>query len=134
MNSQTLEKDLGELNLLKSDDPNINIDQNDNILMSERENNLINLNNRPKTKLKFYKCSFQGCEMIFNKQCILRDHLRSHNKEKPWVCSFEGCGKSFTQSGNLKIHMLSHTKGRIYKCSFSGCDRGFTAKSYLKVI
>ena len=33
---------------------------------------------------KYYKCTVPGCEMIFSKKCVLRDHQMAHKKEKPF--------------------------------------------------
>lgn len=84
-------------------------------------------------KKKIYECSFENCDMIFTKQCILLDHIRAHNGEKPYKCSFENCKKSFTQLGNLKNHEKAHKTGNCFYCKFPGCNKSFTTHSYLKV-
>ena len=83
--------------------------------------------------LELHKCSFPGCEMLFNKKYILRDHLRAHKKEKPWKCEYPGCKKSFTQSGNLKIHKKIHSNSNVFYCNYPDCLKAFSARHYLKV-
>ena len=84
--------------------------RNDEYLLSQ------DLDSREK---KYYKCTEPGCEMIFSKKCVLRDHQMAHKKEKPYKCS--QCGKTFTQRGNLKTHEKSHGVHTGYKCTFEGC-------------
>jgi uncharacterized Zn-finger protein len=83
---------------------------------------------------ELHKCPFPGCEMLFNKKYILRDHLRAHKKEKPWKCDYPGCNKSFTQSGNLKIHHKIHSNSNVFYCNFPNCYKAFSARHYLKVL
>jgi uncharacterized Zn-finger protein len=80
---------------------------------------------------KFFKCNFPGCDMIFTKKCVLRDHQMAHKQEKPFKC--EICGKQFTQRGNLKTHQKSHTTHEGFRCSFEGCGKTFVTNSYLKI-
>ena len=80
---------------------------------------------------KFYKCNFPGCDMIFTKKCVLRDHQMAHKREKPFKC--EICGKKFTQRGNLKTHQKSHSSHEGFKCSYEGCGKTFVTNSYLKI-
>jgi uncharacterized Zn-finger protein len=83
-----------------------------------------------KKKAKTYQCTFENCEMIFPKKCILEDHIRAHNGEKPYICSV--CKKGFTQLGNLKNHEKNHvSKPKSYQCEL--CPKTFTSKSYLNV-
>ena len=60
------------------------------------------IENKEIKEKKYYKCTVPGCEMIFSKKCVLRDHQMAHKKEKPFKC--QTCGKQFTQRGNLKTH------------------------------
>ena len=38
---------------------------------------------------KYYKCTEPGCEMIFSKKCVLRDHQMAHKKQKPYKCQIK---------------------------------------------
>lgn len=87
--------------------------------------------NEEKIPKKFFKCNMPGCDMVFSKKCVLRDHQMAHKKLKPFDC--EICGKSFTQRGNLKTHQKSHVNHNGFKCSFEGCGKTFVTNSYLKI-
>ena len=80
---------------------------------------------------KFFKCNFPGCDMIFTKKCVLRDHQMAHKREKPFKC--ETCGKQFTQRGNLKTHQKSHTSHQGFRCTYENCNKTFVTNSYLKI-
>lgn len=60
------------------------------------------------------------CRKMFTSS-KLRQHMRSHTKEKPFLCKH--CGKGFTMSGNLKRHTMSHTGERPHVCEI--CGKGF---------
>ena len=55
--------------------------------ISEKKLEIQNLNDNKEIKeKKYYKCTVPGCEMIFSKKCVLRDHQMAHKKEKPFKC------------------------------------------------
>ena len=97
----------------------------------EKKIEIQNQNDKDIKEKKYYKCTVPGCEMIFSKKCVLRDHQMAHKKEKPFKC--QTCGKQFTQRGNLKTHEKSHGVHTGYKCTFEGCGKTFVTNSYLKV-
>lgn len=48
----------------------------------------------------------------------LRQHMRTHTKEKPYRCKV--CFQGFSMSGNLKRHMMTHTGERPHHCEVCG--------------
>jgi uncharacterized Zn-finger protein len=84
-------------------------------------------------KPKFYIFTFNECDMVFNKECHYKDHVRTHTREKPYQCSIRGCRKIFSQHGNLKKHEKVHSGDKRFTCSFPNCGKKFTANYNLKV-
>jgi uncharacterized Zn-finger protein len=82
---------------------------------------------------KYFRCTFDECNRVFPKECNLRDHIRTHTKEKPFRCSFEYCKKTFSQHGNLKKHGKIHSGEKNFPCPFQGCGKYFSASYNLKV-
>lgn len=62
------------------------------------------------------------CEICFKKftSSKLRQHMRTHTKEKPYKCKF--CSRAFSMSGNLKRHIMTHTGERPHICQ--DCGKG----------
>lgn len=54
------------------------------------------------------------CAKEFDKYA-LRNHIRSHTKEKPFMCQI--CKRGFSLSTNLKRHVITHTGERPYVCN-----------------
>ncbi|XP_044753880.1 zinc finger protein OZF-like isoform X2 [Coccinella septempunctata] len=69
------------------------------------------------------------CSKKFLSKTRLKDHVRTHDKEKPFPC--EDCGMAFTLSSNLKRHKKRHTGEKSYFCEV--CGKGFIQKHTLTV-
>ncbi|KAF5269679.1 hypothetical protein FQA39_LY08602 [Lamprigera yunnana] len=57
----------------------------------------------------------------------LRQHMRTHTKEKPYKC--KTCFQGFSMSGNLKRHIMTHTGERPHICEV--CGKGFIQSTTL---
>jgi uncharacterized Zn-finger protein len=74
----------------------------------------------------------EGCERIFDKQCRLQQHLRSHTGEKPFLCTGHDCGSSFATASKLKRHARKHTGERRWVCDIVECGKGFLRAEHLR--
>ncbi|KAG6443918.1 hypothetical protein O3G_MSEX003113 [Manduca sexta] len=64
------------------------------------------------------------CGMSFKYKSTIVRHIKWHNGDKPYSCKV--CKKSFTQAGLLKPHMRVHTGERPYQCHI--CLKSFSYK------
>ena len=67
---------------------------------------------------KTWHCDF--CEQKFLCEAQLRNHRRTHTKEKPYVCDI--CGRGFGAKQNMLMHKAVHSDKMEFKCSNCGKD------------
>ncbi|XP_076231485.1 uncharacterized protein LOC143177462 [Calliopsis andreniformis] len=68
--------------------------------------------------VKRHKCTYDGCDAVFNRPSRLARHIRLHTGEKSYKCNHAGCDKAYTNSSHLKRHMETHSlRKKTYKCS-----------------
>ena len=72
------------------------------------------------------KCN--NCSHTFPFESQLRDHRKTHFKQKPHRCSYPNCDTEATHLYNLKKHECSHLK-QVHKCS--ECDYTTNDARYL---
>ncbi|XP_055910627.1 zinc finger protein 91-like [Eupeodes corollae] len=75
---------------------------------------------------KCWKCKL--CSVVFETNEALKEHSKTHSKDKPFLCS--ECGLCFPRKNYLIIHMRRHNGERPYKCQY--CDKGFPRSTDLK--
>lgn len=72
-----------------------------------------------------YECF--DCKKVFQKNYQLRNHQKTHLKEKDFIC--ELCGNGFSYPIDLKRHMRRHSENRPYKCAL--CSKCYKSPSSL---
>lgn len=75
---------------------------------------------------KCWKCKL--CSVVFETDEALKEHAKTHSKDKPFLCS--ECGLCFPRKNYLIIHMRRHNGERPYKCQY--CEKGFPRSTDLK--
>lgn len=79
---------------------------------------------RTKRDIKRHKCTYDGCDAIFNRPSRLARHIRFHTGEVLITLSS-------SISAALEFHGFISFQ-RIYKCNHPGCDKAYTNSSHLK--
>lgn len=68
----------------------------------------------------FFKCSFPNCSHRTSRKENMKQHLKTHSKEKPFIC--ELCGHKFSQKKSLRRHSMIHSNKNLENicphCSF----------------
>ncbi|EDU45580.1 Zinc-finger double domain containing protein [Pyrenophora tritici-repentis] len=82
-----------------------------------------------------FACKADGCDKVFNRQCDLNRHQKTHMVEKPHVCST--CSKGFLYPKDLQRHERQHIDPllvlNLYRCDHPTCTNldGFSRKDNL---
>ncbi|XP_063690802.1 zinc finger protein 1-like isoform X2 [Bolinopsis microptera] len=75
---------------------------------------------------KEYECG--SCNKSFNSVYLLKNHRKTHVKDKPFACNI--CGKTFADKYYLRNHFSIHSPVKPYSCPV--CGRGFASSSALR--
>ena len=90
-----------------------------------------NINCKIINNKKRFFCEYEGCNKSFVGKWYLKNHKRTHTKEKPYIC--EHCNRAFAQKSSRKRHIDGQHKNiKPYCCNINGCERRFTQKCNLK--
>jgi len=81
---------------------------------------------RTHTKEKPFVCTV--CEYKCSELTNLKNHMRTHSNEKPFACTV--CEYKCSQSVNLKTHMRIHNNEKPYACTV--CEYKFSLSTSLK--
>ncbi|KDQ10409.1 hypothetical protein BOTBODRAFT_36314 [Botryobasidium botryosum FD-172 SS1] len=74
-----------------------------------------------------YPCNWPGCTKICTQKINLKQHMRTHTKERPYVCTV--CGRDFGAQTTLNNHIgAEHYKLR-YFCPSIGCEARYTRRA-----
>ncbi|KAM6909220.1 uncharacterized protein FYW49_013109 [Xenentodon cancila] len=72
----------------------------------------------PKSGVKPFPCSVQGCDRRFSRSDELNRHVRIHTGQKPFQCTI--CARSFSRSDHLTTHTRTHTGEKPFSCDVCG--------------
>ncbi|XP_006821043.1 uncharacterized protein LOC100367537 [Saccoglossus kowalevskii] len=75
--------------------------------------------------LRPFKCTV--CSKAFVRETGLKDHMKSHTKEKSYLCHL--CGKSFGYIQSFNAHKKIHSDEKPYECDM--CGKRFKLKGTL---
>lgn len=92
------------------------------------KNEVSDSENEGKPKKKIYKRTLHECPVCSKKTQHLKEHMRSHTKEKPFKC--ELCDMEFSSRSNRSRHIKIHLNDRPHVCEI--CNRAFTIRHKLK--
>ncbi|XP_026871912.2 P43 5S RNA-binding protein [Electrophorus electricus] len=70
-------------------------------------------------KDKYFKCTFQNCQVTFRKRRMLKLHLAGHGVSKGFRCSKPTCGMTFDTHVARKAHEKTHAG---YCCPHTECQ------------
>ncbi|XP_023239806.1 gastrula zinc finger protein XlCGF8.2DB-like [Centruroides sculpturatus] len=66
---------------------------------------------------KKFECTV--CKKQFQKEYLLKVHMRRHTGERPYVCQL--CKIGFSDRSYLRQHLNSHSKEKSFSCDYEGC-------------
>lgn len=75
-------------------------------------------NSSTKRFKKYYRCTFGDCSYVFDQFWNLKNHYRTHTKERPFQCRI--CEKRYGQMSIMVKHLISVHKMQPY---LEGKDR-----------
>lgn len=70
-----------------------------------------------------------GCMQDFSTSGHASRHARAHTNEKAVACTFDGCDKKFTRADNMKQHLRTHDKQKPRGSSSSSAFASATCSS-----
>jgi uncharacterized Zn-finger protein len=77
-----------------------------------------------------FACDFEGCQMKFSVQTVLKKHRNSHLKLKLYQC--DECLGRFSAYSNAYVHIVSSHIKYNYNCPVPGCNAIYHRKDYLQ--
>ncbi|KAK8832468.1 hypothetical protein WA577_002942 [Blastocystis sp. JDR] len=83
-----------------------------------------------------YKCTYPGCNKVFNWKSNLNVHMRTHevNRPRDFVCPEPNCGKKFYDQQHLKQHLQIHKRTpNSHVCPYPGCTKKYSTPGGLKL-
>ena len=80
------------------------------------------------TTRKIYYCPVQGCTKSFNRKDLMKNHKRTHTKEKPYLCAV--CNKGFRTPKQCSEHKRRTHSIQRFACHI--CHKEYKRTDALK--
>ncbi|CAL4082750.1 unnamed protein product, partial [Meganyctiphanes norvegica] len=86
------------------------------------------VNHRTMTSIGEIPYQFINCDKNLSQKSHIKNHMRSHTRQKPYICS--NCDRNCSYDSSIKSYLRKNTGEKSYKCSH--CDKVFISISDFK--
>ena len=87
--------------------------------------------NTPDSEPTNFKCTEPGCSKEYASRQGLNYHKKTH-KDEFYIYDCKHCNLAFNNEKSLRNHMKVHTGKGLYPCTYRGCKLQFTLKQNMK--
>lgn len=86
----------------------------------------------PDDQLNDIKFMCNICGKFLSSHGSFAFHMQAHTGEKPYKCTHDGCDMMFSSVSNRNAHVKSHIDPKPHACTVDGCTERFTRPMFLQ--